>query len=202
MEEEEHGSKFGAKTKKNLLTPREREKLLSSIRNFRESLAVYGLMYTGMRISEFLHMKRSWVDFKGEWIRIPAEQECSCPDCKRDKDGVWKVKVPEAERRIKLLPGVKPILRKFFDEYGDQIMDMLKDRRRAWQIVKSVAKRADISHRVFPHALRGTFASILAGKEFTVYTIKAMLGWKSFKTADEYIELSPDRQEKEIEKKW
>ncbi|KXA97439.1 hypothetical protein AKJ37_02960 [candidate division MSBL1 archaeon SCGC-AAA259I09] len=111
--------------------------------------------------------------------KIPAEQECSCIDCKRERNGVWKVKVPEAERRVKLLPEVKPILQKFFDDYGCQIGDILKDRRRTWRIVKKVSKRADISHRVFPHALRGTFVSILAGKQSSVYTIKAMRGGRS-----------------------
>jgi site-specific recombinase XerD len=65
-----------------------------------------------------------------------------------------------------------------------------------------VAERTGLSKRVFPHVLRGVFGSILAGKGFGALAIQAVLGWKSVKTADEYIRISPQRLMKMMKEKW
>lgn len=189
------------KAKKNVLDPREEEELISSLKYLHEEVLIKGLLYTGMRISEFIHMKRSWIDFEGEWIKVPEKQVCSCRECEKKRDGVWKPKTDEASRRIKLLQEAKEVLDPFFDEH-DSVMEIIKTRQRGYDIVRSVAKRTNIQHKVFPHALRGTFASILAGKGFTAPQITGMLGWVSIKTAEDYIKISPHYQEKEIEEKW
>lgn len=195
------GAKFGAKTKKNLLTDDEIELLFRHCRSFKEKFVIYVLLYTGMRVSEFIHMRRDWIDWDAGWINIPEMQPCNkCYECKK-RGGIWKVKVPEASRKIPILPEIRKILETFFKRYN-AVMDLVKNRIEAWEIVKEVSERAGIKHRVFPHVLRGTFASILAGKGFSVYAVQAALGWKSFKTADDYIRLSPHRLKREFEEKW
>jgi len=192
--------KLGAKTKQNILNEIETEKLLNACLDFYEKFLIKGLLFTGMRVNEFIHMKKEWIDFKTKVIRIPESQPCHCYVC-RKRQNIWKVKVPEAARIIPLLPEIENIFREFFGEH-ESVMDVIGSQPVAWKIVKNVAKRTDIKKRVFPHVLRGTFASILAGKGFTPFSIQASLGWKSVKTADEYIRISPHRLLKEFKKKW
>jgi len=197
------GVKYGARTKENLLTPTERDKLLKACKTFDEKFVVYGLLYTGMRVSEFLHMRRDWIDFEGGWIKIPSEQPCNCRACLRQRNGIWRVKSRKGEykgRRIKLPPEVKPLFEEFFRKRRS-VLEVYRNRMNLWRIVKQVGKRAGIK-RLFPHVLRGTHASMLAGKGFSPWGVQAALGWKSIKTADYYIRISPDMLEREYEEKW
>jgi len=208
--------KRGAKTKRNLLLSSEAERLLDSCEFKIEELVVRGLLFTGMRITEFIHMRRDWINWENNVIRIPLTQKCNCYVCRKARfkvnhktgkketvkpPGIWKVKVEEAARTIPLLPEVKPMFSRYFKDH-DSIMETVPSQPAAWRVVKRVAQRSGLRKRIFPHVLRGTFASILAGKGFTALEIQAALGWKSVTTADEYIRISPDRVVKAFEKKW
>ena len=193
-------AKAGAKTKRNLLTEKEAKRLVDSCKDFREKLLICGLLYTGMRVNEFIHLKRTWINFDEGYIRVPEEERCRCYVCRR-RGGKWKVKVPEAARTIPLLPEVYKIFREYFKEH-ESIMEVISNQPTAWRIVKRVSNRAGLNKRIFPHVLRGTYASILAGKGFGALDIQSALGWKSIKTADEYIRISPDRLLKRFKEKW
>lgn len=209
------GRKYGAKTKRNLLTDQEIEDLINACNTAIEKLVIKGLLYTGMRVSEFIHMRRDWIDWDSGFIRIPESQECTDhSECRKERTVVdwgtgekikirntWRPKVQDASRVIPILPEVKGIFKGYFKKYR-KISELIPDRVEAWRIVKTVADRAMIKKRIFPHVLRGTFASILAGKDFDALTIQAILGWKSVKTADEYIRISPQRLMKVIKNKW
>jgi integrase len=160
-------------------------------------------------------MGRSWLDFRSEFIVVPESQYCRLHfECRRRRYvrdwasgrrvlvfNLWRVKVSEAARSIPILPEVKPVLEGFFKKHSF-VSEVVPDRVEAWRIVKTVAERARLNKRVFPHVLRGTFASILAGKGFDALAIQAILGWKSVKTADEYIRISPQRLMKIMKEKW
>ena len=212
---ETRGNKFGAKTKRNLLTDEEVDRLVKACEGEAQELVVRTLLYTGMRISEFVHMRKSWLNWKGGFLQIPESQPCDLHyECRRSRvvidwstgerariSGMWRVKVPEAARAIPILPEAEPTLRRFFSRH-DAVAELVPSRVDAWWIVKGAAKRAKLNKRVFPHVLRGTFASILAGKDFDGLSIQAILGWKSIKTADEYVRLSPQRLVKMMKEKW
>jgi len=205
--------KRGAKTKRNVLNDYEVSKLLKACRSLTERLVVYTLLYTGMRVSEFIHMKWNWI--KSGFIMIPESQPCTLhSECRRRRKvkdwstrrkifikNLWRVKVPDAARSIPILPEVKPVLNQFFKQHK-AVSEVVPDRVEAWKIVKRVARRAKLNKRIFPHVLRGTFASILAGKDFDALSIQGILGWKSVKTADEYIKISPQRLMKMMKEKW
>jgi integrase len=161
-------------------------------------------------------MRREWVNWDVGYIRVPESQPCNCYVCRKPRyrldrktgerklvkpAGVWKVKVPEAARVIPLTPEVRSVLERYFGRF-DSIMENVRSQPVAWRIVRGVAERAGLSKRIFPHALRGTFASILAGKGFDSFAIQAALGWKSIKTADEYVRISPDRLLRKFKEKW
>jgi len=145
-------------------------------------------------------MKKDWIYWDSDYIKIPETQRCNCYIC-RKKGGVWTVKTEDSAREIPLLPEVKDIFRWYFSKHKS-IMETIGSQPVAWSIVKRVARRAKIKKRIFPHVLRGTFASILAGKKFGPFTIQSTLGWKSIKTADEYIRISPHAKLREFQEKW
>ncbi len=203
-------AKKGAKTKENLLTEDEVKRMLEVCTD-EEAPVMYTLAYTGMRVSELVHMNKSWIDWGPGLIRIPASQPCSehyvCRQERKRRgkvvkpSGLWRVKVKAAARTFPILPELRPVLEKYFETH-ESIGEVIKGREYVWMMVRDVAKRAGVNKRIFPHVFRGSFASLLAGKDFDSLSIQGWLGWKSIKSADEYIRISPDRLRKITQEKW
>ena len=200
------------KTIDNVLTPEEQKDLLEAIESYREEVIVFGLLFTGMRVGEFVHMRKDWIDFKQRIIKIPYEIKCSCKKCSRPQirksdgvmtraSGIWRVKTLQSARIIPMVPEVTPILKKFFKSFNS-VIEMIPSGGSAYYHLKKVAKRAKIDHPVFPHALRGTFASILADQGFTLLEIKETMGWADFKMALKYIRLFGGHMRDTFDKKW
>jgi integrase/recombinase XerD len=208
----EIGTKLGAKTKLNLLNEEEIKRILDKCEEDQKPV-IYTLAYTGMRVSELIHMQKDWIDWEAGLIRIPESQLCESkhhPECMRAKkikgkiikqSGLWRVKVPEAARGIPILPELRPILESFFKGHGS-MGEVVKRRENVWRMVRYVKDKAGIQKRIFPHVLRGSLASLLAGKDFDALSIQGFMGWKSVKTADEYVRISPERLKRIVEKKW
>jgi len=196
-------------TRDYILTDSEIRRVKKSLRTDTERLVVLGLLYTGMRISEFVHFRKNWIKWSEEVIRIPRQQPCSCYECKKvlvnkkgevtKPSGVWKPKTIDSARVIPIVPEIEQIFREYF-KHHNSIMESVSSRVYAWMILKNVERRSGI--KLFPHMLRGTFATLLAAKGFTVEEIKETLGWRSFKTADEYIKLSGARVKRAMKEKW
>ena len=115
--------------------------------------------------------------------------------------GVWKPKTVEAIRAIPIVPEVEGILREFFSKH-EEVMELIPSRGAAYYRVKGIAKRASIKHPVFPHVARGTFATLLARKDFNAFEITSIMGWKSIKTAEAYIKLAGAAIKQAFKKKW
>lgn len=194
------------KVEDNILDAKEQEKFLESARSFEGKLLAYGLLYTGMRVSEFIHMKRGWLNWGKKnppkyygAIEIPKEMRCDCYECKDKRNGYWRVKTKRSARTIPILEEPSGYLKSFFDDHS-QIMDLIPHRQEAWKIIKRLGKRAGF--KVFPHALRGTFATILAAKDFSADVIQDTLGWAQPETANKYIRLSGEQVLSQFEEKW
>jgi integrase/recombinase XerD len=172
---------------------------------------IYTLAFTGMRVSELIHMRKDWVDWGVGLIRIPESQPCDAHyECRREirrrgkiikQSCLWRVKVPEAARGTPILPELRPVLEDLFSRH-ESMGEVVKGREEVWGMVRAVAAKAGIQKRIFPHVLRGSLASLLAGKDFDALSIQSFMGWKSVKTADEYIRISPERLKRIVEKKW
>lgn len=193
-------SKPKPKSRDNILEEEEIINFIDFAKSYREKLLCCGLAFTGMRISEFLHLNRDWINFEKGYISIPSSMKCKCFECAY-KGGVWKPKTKEAIRKIPILPEIKDMLKKYFSKH-QSIMEIIPSRVVAWQTIKEVGARAGIKHPVFPHAIRATFASILAEKDFSSATITRIMGWRSMKTADEYIKVSTSKVMRETLEKW
>jgi len=203
------------KTKENLLTDFEADQLKAACKGFKDNLVVTILLYTGMRVSEFIHMRRSWIDWKMGLIRIPKMQKCSCKYCERELEimrgkrkgeitkpsGIWKPKTFEAVRSIPIVPEAEQILKKFFSNHK-KIIDLIPSRGSAYYRIRRIARRARIKHPVFPHVARGTFATLLARKGFNAFELTSTMGWRSIKTAQDYIKLSGAAVKQAFKEKW
>jgi len=201
-------------TKENVLNDDEIAALLEAIKTQREEFVVKGILYTGLRESAFHHMTRDWLDFDRQLIRVPRKQRCTvCKSCKQarySKSGnvtkepdTWVPKTTAGTRTIPMVPEVQPILDWYFNQQNNEtVMQQYRWRQDLYNTVKKVAKRTKIKHPVFPHALRGTFATILALKDFDVWEIKDVLGWKTIQPAMFYVSLAGEQIKKSFEEKW
>ena len=200
------------KSKDNRLSEEEIRIIINSCEDEEEKFCILGLLYTGMRISEFIHMNKEWVNFGKGVIVIPEKQKCDCYECyakggfckicgKKRPCGYWHPKTKSGSRVIPILPEVMPILKKVFSEYHSS-MDYVFNRIRVWRILKLIAKRSKIRHSVFPHALRSTFASILAEKNFDVFTITSVMGWSKLSVAESYVRMSGSAVADKFKEKW
>jgi integrase/recombinase XerD len=195
------------KSRENVLTEEEIEMLKAACKTEEEKLVVYGLLYTGMRISEYIHLNKQWINTKTDppSIKIPYEMKCNCYECKKAHGkkpaGMWRAKTKHAERVIPILPEVDDILYNYFLKHNS-IMETIPTRIYAWKIVKEVAKRAKIKHPIFPHCIRATFATIVAKKGFDAIYLQHVMGWKQLSMAQEYVRLSGSAILDEFKRKW
>jgi len=195
-------------------------RLAESAETVEDKILVYGLLYTGMRLGELVHMRRSWVMWDSNIIQIPYEQPCTCRHCKKERArrknrkapkedpdswvlgkpaNTWYAKTESARRSIPIAPEFKPILRNFFSKY-QSVMDVYAYRELAWYRLKQLVKEAGIKWRIFPHLLRGCVASQLAGQGVDVYRLKERMGWKTIGMAAEYVKLFRPPGEDEVVK--
>jgi len=184
---------------------RNKDKILDSLRTKEEEIAVKGLLFTGMRVGEFVHSRRKWIERKKNppkyfgLIRIPRSMKCGCSECKRKRNGVWKVKTENSARIIPVVEEAK-FLMDFFENHK-KMMELFPYRERVNNILKRIDPRVK-GVRLFPHAFRGAFATILGGKGVNTMQVKDILGWSALKTANKYVKLSGRQVIEAIEENW
>jgi len=141
--------------------------------------------YLGMRASEIAHLKESWIDWQRQTVNIPG------------KDGDWKAKTEASARSIpfgNLRDRVRTELRRYF-EYYDAVG---VSRKTVFSRVKSMAKRANMTVRVYPHALRATCAFQLAEAGMNAQGLRQFMGWAQLNTAQKYIRQAGRAAEEQI----
>ena len=200
-----------SKTRENVLSQDEIDGLLEAVDTRLEDFVVRGLLYTGLRVSELVHVRKDWIDLDRWTLTVPESQPCKCRDCKRvlrNRKGevikparTWKPKTKSGERTIPLVPEVREILEWFFNEHN-AVMDVFPYRQYINYTLDDVVDSARIGHPVFPHALRGTFATMMAERGFDIWEIKDTLGWKTIAPAEFYVRIAGERLRRAFEKKW
>lgn len=144
--------------------------------------------HLGMRVSEITHLKKSWIDFGGQRVRIPYEENS------------WKAKSKAAARTIpygKMNPRVQEELENYF-KYHNEIPIT---RRAIWHRIKNLAYEASLTKNVYPHSLRATAAFQFADAGFSAQALRQIMGWEKLETAESYINQSGRAAEREMEEK-
>jgi len=189
-------------TRENLLGPREISRILEIPRLNMDKPALFAfkvLLYTGLRVSEFIHMRRSWVDLDAGVITVPSRQRCNCMECSYKGKRYWTPKTQASVRTIPIVPEVRGLLKEFFKEH-EAVLEVYPSRQYVNNALRRLERRSGV--KLFPHALRGTFATMLAVKGFTPFEIKDTLGWASIDVAVEYIKLSGSTLKRAFKQKW
>lgn len=150
----------------------------------RERMLVWTLLDTGLRISEFTSLSRENIDWQGGKLIIFG------------KGGPYGSK--SKRRVVPMSNRVRPMLEAFFalhDEIGYST-------RRAQQIVKTVANRAEVSKPVSPHVLRHTFATTCVQKGISIATLMKLMGHDKLETTAIYQNMAREDVIVEFNEKW
>lgn len=167
------------------LTEQQLQTLWGQCKEPRDQVLIGLLSYCGMRVSEAIHLRASWI--KDEEIHIPSKMACRCWECR--KRGYWKPKSKAGIRALAVPSFLKPVLLNFLTKSPE---GLTMTRQAAWYRVQILAKNAKIP-RIFPHALRATAATLLASKGFTAVELCAYFGWARLEMGDHYIKVSAAR---------
>ena len=138
-----------------------------------------------MRASEIAHLKKGWIDWQRQTVNIPR------------KEGDWEAKTEASARSIPfgdLRDRVSTELRRYFD-YNEAVG---VSRKTVFTRVKNMAKRADLTVRVYPHALRATCAFQLAEVGMNAQGLRQFMGWAQLNSAQDYIRQAGKAAEDQI----
>lgn len=173
-------------SKENALTDSEIEKLLNACVTPEDKFIVITLIYSGMRVSEFTHMKKDWIDWQDETINIPAQS------------GDWKPKTKTAVRSIPISHEIR--LREALRSYFAMHDHVKWTRVAVWMRIKKLAGKAGIPHKVHPHSLRATAATLFAHAGLSAPAVQYILGWSQLMTAEHYVQSSKKRAMEEVKR--
>ncbi len=158
------------------LTDEEAKRLLSNCHNKELKLLIKMALMTGMRKMEMLNLTWQDIDFNAKLIHI-----------EESKNGERR-SVPINDS---LMKGLKVLEEKNSNE------KIFKDVKSLRYQFKKLLKASEIKNFHF-HDLRHTFASWLAMKGVSLYTIKELLGHKSILMTQRYAHLSPDSRQNAV----
>ncbi len=156
------------------------KQMISACRNpIHRGLIAFG-GYAGLRVSESIAIKPSWIDLTTGKMKVHG---------KGDK-----------YRVIPITGGLRQYLLPLF--IGAKIEDArlvpLEDRF-ARGLVTTVAKRAGVPGKVSSHDLRATFATVLYDKTHDINMVRAVLGHASVNTTLAYLGVSGEGTRKAME---
>ena len=182
----------------DFLDGKELNELFQACEDIHEKLLVCCSGQLGMRVGEIAHLNKSWIDFQDDFIRIPKSMECSCFEC-RKIDHTWRPKTKAGVRSIpfKSFPTTREVLKGFFGAYDD----VSASRRTLQRRLKAIAQRANLTKKLYTHALRSTAAMQFANAGLSTQALCEIMGWEDLRTAQVYIRRSGRTAAKEIEER-
>ena len=170
--------------KREPLSIEEADRLTSSAESVEEKLCVWGLLETGLRVSELANLQASDIQWQQRAIRIKGK---GGPYGKRSKFRV----VPLSDR-----------LRLLFEHHFALHDTFPFSARTIQRTVKRVANRAQISRPLTPHVLRHTFSVLWLHKGGSTRALQLILGHDHLSTTEIYLNLSPEHVLQEFQAKW
>jgi len=186
-------SKKGLSSKEDVLNTQELADLILVCNSPRSRFIVYGMVFGGVRVSELVHLRRTWINWEESTLTVPLRQYCQCKECLQYREGIWRPKTKKGNRTIRIHPQLLPVLKEFIGSSDGLGIT----RQRVWQIVKELAKLAVIRHNTYPHCLRATCATILAHDNISSPGLQHVLGWARLTSAESYVKSEEKRAIKE-----
>lgn len=166
------------------LQAEEADKLSQACETMQEKLIIWTLLDTGLRVSELCSLTPQHIEWQQKALRITGK---GGPHGKKSKKRV----VPMSRR-------VQTLLEHYFainDHWPVGI-------RQAQKIVKQVANKAKLSHKVTPHILRHTFATLALQKNISIAAVQKILGHDRLMTTAIYLNFTDTHVCDEFLAKW
>jgi len=173
------------KSEEYVLSELELQRLWNECKELDSQIVVGLLVFCGLRVSEAIHLRLEWI--RDEEIHIPSQQKCSCAAC-ADR-GYWVPKTKQSVRVVPVPGFLKPLLWEYLKTHPEGLQI---SRQAVWYRIQHLASRAKVSH-IFPHALRATYATLLASKGLTAPEICAVLGWARITMGEHYVRIAEAR---------
>ena len=150
-----------------VLSKEEIKSLLSAVENPKHKILLSLMLSSGLRVSEAVSLKIEDVNFDDKLIKIKSN--------KANKDRLTIM-------QSRLIDDIKQYLlnKKENNPYLFPIRDTHVTIKLAQKIIKQAARKANLSKRIYCHALRSTFAKYLADNNIDNSTVKELLGNNSF----------------------
>ncbi len=168
---------------KDILTEGEVARILGACKNSREKTIVSVLVYSGIRNKEFCSLKVEDLDLDKGLIRIFGG--------KGSKDRLGYIS-HECSTII------NNYLEKFPREKKQFLITTLFSGRQycGWALrkrIRTIAKRAGIEKRVYPHLMRHSLASHLVSRNCSLLTLQNLLGHSQLNTTQLYLRSFPQK---------
>jgi integrase len=189
------GKLKGTSCKEDALNTQEISMLWDICHSIRDRFIVGCMVLAGLRVSELVHLRKSWVNFEENTITVPTRQDCNCNECMKKRDGKWKPKTRQGARTIRIHPQLRSIL----EEYLASNDGLNLTRQRVWQRIKELCRAALILHNTYPHCLRSTCAIELAHEHISSAALQYLLGWAKLSSAEAYVRSDRTRALKEYD---
>lgn len=170
------------------LRPEELGRLEAAAKSPREKLSVRLLGRFGLRCGELAHLNPSWVSPQSGTLTVPLR--CVCTVCQA-RERPWRCKKPASHRALPVAadPQTWDALMVFFGRYSTPEETIVSERA-VHKLVKTLADRAMLFQRVFPHALRATAASTFARQGANEAQLCGLMGWEDLASARPYVQAS------------
>lgn len=182
------------RAKEDALSDSEIVELKAACKSLKDKFIVWTPIYSGLRVGELAHLNRSWLDWQSKTINVPAEQDCWCWDCRHYRRGLWMPKTEMGVRSVFISPELEPILQACFET----VKPLRQVSRQGWEWrLSRVAKRTNIEHRVYPHCLRATCATLWSTQGMSAPSLQYLMGWEQLESAEHYVQSTKKRAIKE-----
>lgn len=158
----------------NVLSKNELRDMINSTENVKHKLIIQFLYSTGVRVGELVKVRVQDLDLKNGFIRIVNGKG------KKDRLTIISKELCSSIKRY-LKYGMNQVYL-FQNKQGSHL-----SRRAVQEIINKAAKRVGIQRRVYPHALRASFASHLYDHGVQVQKIQKLMGHSDYRTTQCYI---------------
>ncbi|MBQ7736008.1 MAG: site-specific tyrosine recombinase XerD [Bacteroidales bacterium] len=174
-----------------VLTVPEVEAILSAVdlsqpEGHRNKAIIEVLYGCGLRVSELVNLRFSWLRFDEGYIRVigKGDKERIVPIGETAKKAV-QLYAEGQRQHLKIKKGCEDIV--FLNRRGGQLT-----REMVFLIVKSLAAAAGITKTISPHTFRHSFATHLVEGGADLRAVQEMLGHESITTTEIYTHLDRD----------
>jgi len=165
-----------------VMSQEEVKKLFSIAESPRDDFILRFLYYTGMRVNEAIHVKKSDINLKENVIRIAPETTKTRREAMQPIPSVFK---PFLEQAM------------LYKQDQDKLIPLTK--QRVWQIVKYYVKKAGIKKSIHPHSFRHTYGTHTYEATGDLGKVQELLRHESLASTGIYKHLSKQLKQKAVD---